>query len=298
VDPRDWQRLVDAGCNMPLVPEGSDFIQGITPMQAYTSYCPEGTVVGPLRPELYNLVEGSAAQLYSQYDPFDFPTTTTHEPIYSAPDVATGPPGEDPFFIPEPIWAGSAGGADSTPTAADAAPPNVPVQLPMEAPVFEDIFPIQSGPDTFWGAITQLGTAALGYAFQDVPGQISQLPAPVMGPGNPVYQSSPISVGVGGACWSEDTNATTAQLKRRLLRRRVRWVRLPNGQLAMKQTCAPRHMNPLNPRALGRAARRLGSFQRIAAHTEKLIQRACKPKARRSYSRPSYGRSCGPKRCR
>lgn len=38
--------------------------------------------------------------------------------------------------------------------------------------------------------------------------------------------------------------------------------------------CPKRRMNPLNPKALGRAARRLGSFQRIAAHVEKTIQKS------------------------
>jgi hypothetical protein len=78
-------------------------------------------------------------------------------------------------------------------------------------------------------------------------------------------------------------------------RRKLKIVINPaTGQPMVVAACPPRRMNPLNPRALGRAARRLGSFQRIASHIEKTIQKACRTKSRRSSSR-SY---CPPSRCR
>lgn len=60
--------------------------------------------------------------------------------------------------------------------------------------------------------------------------------------------------------------------------------------------CPARRMNPLNPRALSRAARRLGSFQRIAGNIEKMVQKACRSgigRGRRSSRMPAY---CGKKR--
>jgi hypothetical protein len=114
-----------------------------------------------------------------------------------------------------------------------------------------------------------------------------------------------MSINANTACWSTEMvdacgrPLTTQGMKRRLMRRRARYVRMPNGTISIVSTCAPRRMNPLNPRALGRAARRLGSFQRMASHVEKVIARACKTKSRsRSYARrPSWGGSCAPRGC-
>jgi len=68
-----------------------------------------------------------------------------------------------------------------------------------------------------------------------------------------------------------------------------------DGKPTVVFACPPRRMNPLNPRALGRAARRLAGFHRISSHIEKIVQHACRPK-RRSARMPSFGRSCGPRR--
>jgi hypothetical protein len=76
-------------------------------------------------------------------------------------------------------------------------------------------------------------------------------------------------------------------------RRKFKVVTNPStGQPMVISVCPPRRMNPLNPRALSRAARRLGSFQRIASHIEKVIQKACKTKGR---SRSRMPARCGPR---
>lgn len=59
-------------------------------------------------------------------------------------------------------------------------------------------------------------------------------------------------------------------------RRKLKIIVGTDGQPHVIAACPPRRMNPLNARALSRAARRLGSFQRIAGNIEKLVQRACR----------------------
>jgi hypothetical protein len=92
-------------------------------------------------------------------------------------------------------------------------------------------------------------------------------------------------------------------------RRKLRLVCGPDGQMHPEVYCTPKRMNPLNPRALSRAARRLGSFQRIAGNIEKMIQRSCKKGLGRGRSSsrvptrymgpPRRKRaSCGPWACR
>ena len=80
-------------------------------------------------------------------------------------------------------------------------------------------------------------------------------------------------------------------------RRKLKIVVGADGQPHVIAACPPRRMNPLNARALGRAARRLGMFHNIAQHIEKQVQHACRSGiGRRRLSSP---RSCGPKRrCR
>lgn len=109
-----------------------------------------------------------------------------------------------------------------------------------------------------------------------------------------IEQGMPIRANVGGNCWVESTDPFKA--RRNFLRRRVRFVRTPGGGIQMVQTCAPRRMNPLNPRALARAGRRVASFTRIAQGMQKMLEKACRKGARGS--RRSYSRSCAPKRCR
>ena len=97
----------------------------------------------------------------------------------------------------------------------------------------------------------------------------------------------------GLACWKP---TKSGKLQKRA---QVHIVRRPDGTVALEKYCRPRRMNPLNPRALGRAARRLGSFHRIASTVEKQIAKACAPKRRSSRRAPAYSRGgyCGPKNC-
>jgi hypothetical protein len=84
-------------------------------------------------------------------------------------------------------------------------------------------------------------------------------------------------------------------------RRRWKVVQVPTspGSSTFEQVavayCPPRRMNPLNPRALGRAARRIGRFHQIAQGIEKLVQRACKSGIGRRSSRPRLP-GCSPRR--
>jgi hypothetical protein len=97
----------------------------------------------------------------------------------------------------------------------------------------------------------------------------------------------------GPRCWTNPRYAKS---------RRVKIVKIPDPsaaggfRLTAVQTCAPRKMNYCNPRALGRAARRLGGFQAMASKVEKVITHALRKKGS-SRSRP---RSCFPakRRCR
>lgn len=100
-----------------------------------------------------------------------------------------------------------------------------------------------------------------------------------------------ITAAAGSVCWTNPRYAA---------RRRVRVVRIPDPsapggfRLQAVQTCAPRRMNPLNPRALSRAGRRVGSFCRIATGMQKMLAAAvggsCKPK-RRGFRIPTGRRS-------
>src|SRR5262245_28088745 len=70
-------------------------------------------------------------------------------------------------------------------------------------------------------------------------------------------------------------------------RRRYKVQRNPDGTITAVAYCLPRRMNPLNPRALARAGRRVASFSRIARGMEKMLQKACRAGAR-GRSRHSY----------
>lgn len=104
--------------------------------------------------------------------------------------------------------------------------------------------------------------------------------------------------GQGQLCWvTSDVERTQ---RARMKRRRIKIIaRDANGNPVFGGACAPRRMNPLNPRALGRAGRRVAAFCRVATGMQKMLQSVvkgnCKPK-RRSFS---LGPGCGPKkRCR
>lgn len=81
-------------------------------------------------------------------------------------------------------------------------------------------------------------------------------------------------------------------------RRKVKLVPDGQGSFTPVICCSPRRMNPLNPRALRRAAVRLGRFQHIASTVEKMIARAVKTRhrSRRSFGAPRSSR-CLPARC-
>lgn len=101
--------------------------------------------------------------------------------------------------------------------------------------------------------------------------------------------STALSQDIGGlSCWRP---TRSGKLSRRA---NVRIVRGPDGLPRLEKYCRPKRMNPLNARALGRAARRLGSFHRIAGAIEKQIAKSCNVKSRRrAPSSRSYG--CRPK---
>jgi hypothetical protein len=117
-------------------------------------------------------------------------------------------------------------------------------------------------------------------------------------PGGQVPGGIPqVSVGatqIGSPCW---TNPRMAK------RRAIKIVRVPDPsspggfRLMAQQTCRPKKMDYCNPKALGRAARRLGGFQQMAAGVERIIQHALKRKGARRTAPKSF--PCSPKkRCR
>lgn len=186
------------------------------------------------------------------------------------------------------------------------------VNYPFEHPIEIDVVgempqgekPVLSGPDdgSADGLIGILGTIGGGIVSgfsQGLPGgpnilegageAIGGIIARQLQGGVQTVDALPL----GPACWLKPRK--NGQINRRA---RVRLRRLADGSTIVEKYCAPRRMNPLNARALGRAARRLGMFHNIAAHIEKTVQKACRSGIgrRRLSSAPRY---CGPrKRCR
>lgn len=122
-------------------------------------------------------------------------------------------------------------------------------------------------------ASTQLGFAQIGLPR---PGQLGG----IVGPQVEVETGMPLSAR-GLACTVK--------------RRRYKIVRTPDGGIRADAYCLPRRMNPLNPRALARAGRRVASFSRIAKGMQKMLERSCGGAARK---RRSSSFSCSTKRCR
>lgn len=80
-------------------------------------------------------------------------------------------------------------------------------------------------------------------------------------------------------------------------RRRFKIVMDAEGNPHAVSICPPRRMNMLNQRALGRAARRLAGFQRIASGIEKIINtQLCRKKRRTTFA--CAPRSSARSRCR
>lgn len=139
-----------------------------------------------------------------------------------------------------------------------------------------------------WSGIGQ----AIGDIFDTVSGTFPVGQNPVL------MQNDPFGDVVGGASTTAvgglGVGALSCFNSKNSRRRKIKIVRTADGQLHPVPYCTPRRMNPLNARALGRAARRLGSFHRIAQGIEKMVQKACKTGTRgRRVSRAPY---CGPKR--
>jgi hypothetical protein len=197
-------------------------------------------------------------------------------------------PGPLEAFLPfatieqeQPFWTGS---------VPDVQPTKEQPVLITDPDAFDNpiswLGPILASPMT--GLMSQVGVGI------DIPRTLEEsLPGQIIGAASRALQSAAgIEAGItatapgGLACW----NPRNGKLSRRA---QVRLRRMPDGSLQVEKYCRAKRMNPLNPRALSRAARRLGSFQRIASAIEKTISRACKTKSRRP--RMSYS-GCSPKR--
>lgn len=148
--------------------------------------------------------------------------------------------------------------------------------------------PVDMGGGGWPGVIDTIGDIISPFMPQEPQGGA----VPSIIPGQPPVYSVEV-LPRGQACWTKPRKDGRVNS-----RARVKLQRFPDGSTHVVKYCAPRRMNPLNPRALGRAARRLGSFHRIAATVEKQIQRACKSGIGRRRSSGRLPASCAPRRCR
>lgn len=152
--------------------------------------------------------------------------------------------------------------------------------------------PFSFAPTTGNGGAVQAIFNAIG-AVGSILGAPSQtaLQAPIRIPTSPLP-----SVQVIGPQVEVETGMpiSAAGLACSVKRRRYKIIRTPDGVQAVAY-CLPRRMNPLNPRALARAGRRVASFTRIAQGMQKMLERSCRVGGRKRSTR-SY--SCAPKRCR
>lgn len=194
---------------------------------------------------------------------------------------------EQPFWS-EPEFGGSgstSGGVaypDVTPSPGDPPQENVVDLAQFFAGTDMETTPAEFGwtAPSFAAQGGLIGEVVKG-AAQALGGELLQEAIPQFG----------VTVTPGQACW--DRARATGKVNRRM---RVKLQRMPDGSVQVVRYCAPKRMNPCNPRALGRAARRLSMFQKMSSGIEKLINKQLK---RRAPSRMSYGRSCGPKKgCR
>lgn len=180
-----------------------------------------------------------------------------------------GPPRENPMDFIEPNFGGY---------FATSAPPLV------------------STPTNVWGTIANLGSQAIA-AFGK-----PQLPAPTpMGTPFPlplgtqtIPANSPESLALAQRIYQVQAGAWgKCALPSQARRRKAKVVMLPDGTQTIVPYCAPRRMNPLNPRALRRSAVRIGRFHAIAKNIEKLVQKACKTSMkRRTTSSRCYTKKC------
>lgn len=181
-----------------------------------------------------------------------------------------------------------------------------PVSYRYEEPMINfDDFVAGSMSGGFPESVTGTGPAEnlSGYFAQVLPMAYRALDAALtdQGPLGPIVPINPqtgsverpqyqVSVHPGAACWDKPRKNGMPNS-----RVRVKLQRQPDGTFAVVRYCAPKKMNPLNPRALSRAARRIGSFQRIAANIEKIVQKACRTglgRGRRRSSVPRLPANC------
>lgn len=174
-----------------------------------------------------------------------------------------------------------------------------------------------------WDAIAKVGSVAVNNLLAPtpqvtLPPQQQQLGQQVesilrdFGVAVPFQTTSPIlanalparcatTAGMSGLpCVVHQGGPYKGQLVKSNRRRKVKLM--PDGQGGFTPVicCTPRRMNPLNPRALRRAAVRLGRFQHIAHTIEKMVARAVKPRGRsstRRYVSNTRSSRCLPTRC-
>lgn len=189
--------------------------------------------------------------------------------------------------------------ADSVPV--EESPPMVSTNVPLwtvdiENPGLQEskvltTSPDMSGPDVnFAGFFTGL-TNILSDAFQapttPTPSLAQQIEQGAQALLPQFFQADQINTGI--------TARAAGGLRCSAKKRRWKAVRMADGTIQAVAYCPPRRMNPLNARALGRAARRLGSFHKIASHIEKVVAKACRTGKRRGTTRLP---GCSPrKRC-
>lgn len=240
------------------------------------------------------------------------PISSSIDPLWAAPTYEPPPyfpPPEEPAFQGQPITVNVEDEFERVP--AEGKEMNGFLTGPdFNAGIFGGI---TAAPVSPWGAVTALGSQVLNALIPQRPVGGPALPGGVEVTGMPTLQDviaqqtgriPTFSTGVqSGPCWSDAMVNSCGQpltplgMKRRLMRRTARYVRMPGGGIAIVQGCRKPRMNPLNPRALRRAAVRLGRFQCIASGIEKMVARAVKVRGRARVPR-SYSRSCGPRKCR
>lgn len=208
-------------------------------------------------------------------------------------DEPEGPRGTYTQLPIIPLWAGpqELGFIEPLPTGEE-----IPTRT-SEVPVLTQ--PDSNGFDIgalITGAITGFSSAFTAKsATQGLGGQIGDLAGQEFLKWLTRQQGEAVSTKImgGTACWQPKSGKPNR-------RARVRVVRLADGTVGTELYCAKPRMNPLNPQALSRAARRLGRFQSIARGIDQMISRQICRKSRRA-STSFGGRSggyCGPRRRR
>ena len=151
-------------------------------------------------------------------------------------------------------------------------------------------------------APTNGSSSSIEAIFRSIGGIVGALGAPAVGAGitslasqlPPIIGAPPVSGGVTIRSYGIEAKALACTVKRR----RYKIVRNSDGTISAEAYCLPRRMNPLNPRALARAGRRVASFSRIAQGMQKMLERSCRVGARKSRRAPSFSTRCATSRCK